>query len=211
MEHAYWGPDTDSDEVRRTIEVAKARYREVDDPSVAAAELVADGKIVGWYQGRSEVGPRSLGGRSILANPRLPEMKDIVNRYVKHREPFRPFAPSCVLEEADRWFEQGGPSPFMLKVWTVRPETREKLPAITHVDGSARLQTVTADQHPAYHRYLVALGERTGIPCTLNTSFNIRGEPIVNTPMDALKCYFTTGLDALVIDRYVLEKPAVAG
>jgi carbamoyltransferase len=211
MKHAYWGPDTETEEVRETIEVAKAQYREVDDPSQAAAELVADGKIVGWYQGRSEVGPRSLGGRSILANPRLAEMKDVVNRYVKHREPFRPFAPSCVLEEADRWFEQGGPSPFMLKVWTVRPETREKLPAITHVDGSARLQTVTAEEHPAYHRYLVELGKRTGIPCTLNTSFNIRGEPIVNTPMDALKCYFTTGLDALVIDRFVLEKPATAG
>ncbi len=211
MEHAYWGPDTETDEVRAAIEVAKAQYREVDDPSVAAAELVADGKIVGWYQGRSEVGPRSLGGRSILADPCLPEMKDVVNRYVKHREPFRPFAPSCVLEEADRWFEQGGPSPFMLKVWTVRPETRARLPAITHVDGSARLQTVTAQQHPAYHRYLTELGKRTGIACTLNTSFNLRGEPIVNTPMDALKCYFTTGLDALVIDRFVLEKPAAAG
>ena len=165
-------------------------------------------KIVGWYQGRSEVGPRALGGRSILADPRHADMKDIVNRWVKHREPFRPFAPSCVLEQADRWFERGGPSPYMLKVWQVRPEARALLPAITHVDGSARLQTVTADEHPLYHRYLLELGKRTGVPCTLNTSFNIRGEPIVNTPMDALKCYFTTGLDALVIDRFVLEKPA---
>ena len=210
MEHAYWGPDTDTDEVRAAIEVAKAAYVEVGDPAAAAAELVADGKIVGWYQGRSEVGPRALGGRSILANPRLAHMKDVVNKYVKHREAFRPFAPSCVLEQCDRWFERGGPSPYMLKVWQVKPEARDALPAITHVDGSARLQTVTAEQSPLYHRYLSELGKRTGIACTLNTSFNIRGEPIVNTPMDALKCYFTTGLDALVIDRFVLEKPAVA-
>ncbi len=206
MHHAYWGPDTDTDDVRAALDIAKAQYREVDDPAAAAAELVAADRIVGWYQGRAEVGPRALGGRSILANPCNPQMKDIVNREVKHREPFRPFAPSCVLEEADRWFEQGGASPFMLTVWQVRPETRGRLPAITHVDGSARLQTVTREEHALYHRYLVELGRRTGIPCTLNTSFNIRGEPIVNTPMDALKCYFTTGIDALVIDRFVLEK-----
>lgn len=210
MEHAYWGPDTETADVRAALDIAKATYREVDDPAAAAADLVAADRIVGWYQGRSEVGPRALGGRSILANPRRADMKDVVNRYVKHREAFRPFAPSCVLEQADRWFERGGPSPFMLKVWQVRPEARDALPAITHVDGSARLQTVTAEQNALYHRYLVALGERNGIACTLNTSFNIRGEPIVNTPMDALKCYFTTGLDALVIDRFVLEKPAVA-
>ncbi len=208
MDHAFWGPDTETGDVRAALDVAKAAYREVDDPAVVAAELVAAGQIVGWYQGRSEVGPRALGGRSILANPRRGDMKEIVNEYVKHREPFRPFAPSCVLEQADRWFERGGPSPYMLKVWQVREEARAQLPAITHVDGSARLQTVTAAQHALYHRYLLALGERTGIACTLNTSFNIRGEPIVNTPMDALKCYFTTGLDALVIDRFVLEKPA---
>ncbi len=206
MKHAYWGPGHDTDQVRAALDVGKLSYREVDDPAAEAARLVADNRIVGWYQGRAEVGPRALGNRSILANPTNPEMKDVVNRYVKHREPFRPFAPSCALEEADRWFHRGGPSPYMLRVWEVKPECKDRLPAITHVDGTARLQTVTAEQNALYHRYLLELGERIGIPCTLNTSFNIRGEPIVNSPMDALKCYFTTGLDALVIDRFVLEK-----
>ena len=133
-------------------------------------------------------------------------MKDVVNRDVKHREGFRPFAPSCTLEASPTYFDMAGPTPFMLHVWQVRPEHRGKLPAVTHVDGSARLQTVTRDENPLYHRLLEGVGARTGIPCVLNTSFNIRGEPIVNSPLDALKCYFTTGLDALVIDRYVLEK-----
>ncbi len=206
MEHAYWGPGHGTEEVRQALEVSKATYREVGDPAAAAAELVAADQIVGWYQGRAEVGPRALGNRSILANPRNPTMKDVVNKYVKHREPFRPFAPSCILEDADQWFERGSPSPYMLKVWRVKEAAKSELPAISHIDGTARLQTVTERENPLYHRYLRELGARNGIPCTLNTSFNIRGEPIVNSPMDALKCYFTTGLDALVIDRFVLMK-----
>jgi carbamoyltransferase len=206
MEHAYWGPDTKTDEVRKALDIAKAEYRETDDPSAAAASLMAQRKIVGWYQGRAEVGPRALGNRSILANPQGDDVRDVVNREVKHREPFRPFAPSCTLEEAYRFFESGRPTPFMLKVWQVQAPYRAKLPAVTHVDGSARLQTVTAAENPRYHRLLEEMGRLTGIPCALNTSFNIRGEPIVNSPMDALKCFFTTGLDALVIDRFVLEK-----
>ena len=130
----------------------------------------------------------------------------MLNREVKHREPFRPFAPACAAEDAGRFFESGRPNPFMLKVFQVRPEFRSKLPGVTHVDGSARLQTVSARENPLYHRMLVEVGRRTGMPCAINTSFNIRGEPIVNSPLDALKCYFTTGLDALVIDRFVLEK-----
>lgn len=206
MEHAYFGPDTKTDEVKKALDIAKAEYVEVADPAAECARLVADGLIVGWYQGRAEVGPRSLGNRSILANPQRPDAKDVVNREVKHREPFRPFAPSCTLEDAHRFFEAGRATPFMLKVWQVRAEAKAKLPAITHVDGSARLQTVTQRENALYHRMLTELGRRTGIPCVLNTSFNIRGEPIVNSPMDALKCFFTTGLDALVIDRFVLLK-----
>ncbi|MCG3136104.1 MAG: nebramycin 5' synthase [Planctomycetes bacterium] len=211
MEHAYWGPDTKPEDVRAALEVAKAEYRETPDAAATAAELVAKGRIVGWYQGRAEVGPRSLGNRSILADPQRADAKDVVNREVKHREPFRPFAPSCTLEDSHRWFESGRATPFMLKVWQVRAEARAKLPAITHVDGSARLQTVTPSENALYHRLLVEVGRRTGIPCVLNTSFNIRGEPIVNSPMDALKCFFTTGLDALVIGPYVLEKRRVRG
>jgi carbamoyltransferase len=135
-------------------------------------------------------------------------MKDVVNRDVKHREGFRPFAPSCTLEASPEYFDMAGPTPFMLHVWQVRPAYQGRLPAVTHVDGSARLQTVTAEENRLYHRLLTEVGARTGIPCVLNTSFNIRGEPIVNSPLDALKCYFTTGLDALVIDRFVLEKGA---
>lgn len=210
MEHAYWGPDTRDDEVLTALERCKATWTRVDDPAAAAADLVAANKIVGWYQGRAEVGPRALGHRSILANPTHPRMKDVVNLYVKHREPFRPFAPSCILEEADRWFHRGGPSPFMLKVWDVREGCEARLPAITHVDGTARLQTVDGRHNPLYHRLLVEIGRRTGIPCTMNTSFNIRGEPIVNTPLQALQCYFSTGLDALVLGNYVLDKGTVS-
>jgi carbamoyltransferase len=209
MDHAYWGSSFTTEQVREALERSHADYREVDDPAVAAAELLAANRIVGWFQGRAEVGPRALGNRSILANPAHTGMKDIVNKEVKHREAFRPFAPSCVMEDVDRWFHRGGAAPFMLKVWEVRDDARELLPAITHVDGTARLQTVERESNPLYHRMLVELGRRTGIPCSLNTSFNIRGEAIVDTPIEALQCYYTTGLDALVIDRFVLEKPRV--
>ena len=211
FKHPYWGPGTKREEVLLALGRSKARWREVDDPAAEAARMVAENLIIGWYQGRAEVGPRSLGNRSILCNPQDPAMKDIVNRDVKHREGFRPFAPSCTIEASPAYFDMAGPTPFMLHVWQVRPEHRGKLPAVTHVDGSARLQTVAKDENPLYHRLLENVGARTGIPCVLNTSFNIRGEPIVNSPLDALKCYFTTGLDALVIDRFVLEKePAAA-
>jgi carbamoyltransferase len=206
FKHPYWGPDTKTDEVLAAIRRCKTGWREVADPAAEAARLVAENRIIGWYQGRAEVGPRALGNRSILCNPCEPTMKDVVNRDVKHREGFRPFAPSCTLEASPTYFDMAGPTPFMLHVWQVRPEHRGLLPAVTHVDGSARLQTVTAAENPLYHRLLEAVGARTGVPCVLNTSFNIRGEPIVNSPLDALKCFFTTGLDALVIDRFVLEK-----
>jgi carbamoyltransferase len=204
----YWGPDTKTAEVREALRRSKAAFREVADPAAEAARLIAQDRIVGWYQGRAEVGPRALGNRSILCNPQSPTMKDVVNRDVKHREGFRPFAPSCTIEASPEYFDMAGPTPFMLHVWQVRPEHRGRLPAVTHVDGSARLQTVAKDENALYHRLLEEVGARIGIPCVLNTSFNIRGEPIVNSPLDALKCYFTTGLDALVIDRFVLEKGA---
>jgi len=212
MEHAYWGPDTRTEDVLAALRRGKTAWRRTEDPAAEAARLLAEGKVVGWYQGRAEVGPRALGNRSILADPARPDAKDVVNREVKHREPFRPFAPSCPLEDASAWFESGRPTPFMLKVWKVRDEARPRLPGITHVDGSARLQTVTSAENRLFHRLLKELGRRTGVPVALNTSFNIRGEPIVNSPTDALKCFFTTGLDALVIDTFVLEKgPARSG
>ncbi len=171
-----------------------------------AAERLAAGEILGWMQGRMEWGPRSLGNRTILANPTLAGMNDTVNRRVKFREPFRPFAPSVPLEVASEWFEGVRPSPFMLFAFPVRPAQRSRLPAVTHVDGSARVQTVTADENPRFHALLHAFGRRTGVPVLLNTSFNVRGEPIVATPAEALDALLRTGLDAVVIGELVFHR-----
>ena len=206
MTHAFYGPSYTTEEIRQVLEVAKIPYREVENPSRVAAELVAQDKIVGWYQGRMETGPRALGNRSILANPRNPEMKDIVNKYVKHRESFRPFAPSAQEEYASDYFDIDRPNPYMLIVCDVRPEKRDEVPAITHVDGTGRLQTIAKDVNPRYWELIDEFRKITGTPLVLNTSFNIRGEPIVATPQDALKCYFATGLDAVVVDRFLVIK-----
>jgi carbamoyltransferase len=206
MKHAFYGPGFDTETIRKALEIGKIPHREIDDPSRTAAELVAQDKIVGWFQGRQEVGPRALGNRSILANPRRADMKDIVNRYVKHREPYRPFAPSAMEDHTPDYFDIDRPNPYMLIVCDVRPEKRDEVPAITHVDGTGRLQTVSREENPLYWKLIDEFRKITGTPVVLNTSFNIRGEPIVTTPEDALKCYFTTGLDALVLDRFLVEK-----
>jgi carbamoyltransferase len=171
------------------------------------AELLAEGKIVGWFQGRMEVGPRSLGNRSILADPRDPTMKDTLNLRVKHRESFRPFAPSVVEEAASRYFDGIGASPHMLLVFPVRAECRPQLPAITHVDGTARVQTVSRRANPRYYDLLEAFGRRTGVPILLNTSFNVRGEPIVCSPQDAVDCFRGTEMDYLVLGDLLVRKP----
>jgi carbamoyltransferase len=171
------------------------------------AELLAEGKIVGWFQGRMEFGPRALGSRSILADPTRPEMKDLLNKYVKHREEFRPFAPSCLEEHAGEYFEDCRYSPFMLFVYPVKPEMQDRVPAITHIDGTARVQTVSKDVAPRYHRMISEFAKLRGVPMVLNTSFNVMGEPIVNTPTDALRCFFSTGMDALVMGNCVVVKP----
>ena len=206
MEHAYWGPEFTDEEIRHSLEVSKIRAEEVADPAARAADLIAEEKIVGWFQGRLEAGPRALGNRSILTNPRRAEMKDIVNRYVKHRESFRPFAPSALEERAHEYFDVDRPVPYMLVISDVRPERREEVAAITHVDGTARLQTVSKRQNGLYHRLISEVGARTGTPVVMNTSFNIRGEPIVATPEDALRCFFSTGMDDLVLGRYHVRK-----
>jgi len=172
-----------------------------------AAELLAAGKIIGWFQGRMEVGPRSLGNRSILADPRDPAMKDTLNLRVKHREPFRPFAPSVLAPAASEYFDGIGASPYMLLVAPVRPERRATVPAITHVDGTARVQTVSRETNPLYYRLIEAFARRTGVPVLLNTSFNVRGEPIVCTPEDAIRCFRGTQMDHLALGDLVLSKP----
>jgi carbamoyltransferase len=167
---------------------------------------LARGRIVGRFCGRSEFGPRALGNRSILAAPGPASVKDLLNQRVKYREPFRPFAPSVVEGHCGEYFDDATPSPFMLRVYNTRPTHVERLGAITHVDGTARVQTVNQAQNAEYLALIQAYGQRTGTHCVLNTSFNIRGEPIVNTPQDALKCFFTTDMDDLYLGPFAIEK-----
>jgi carbamoyltransferase len=206
MRHAYLGPQSPEEEIARIVETFKLRASRVSDPAVAAAQMLADGKILGWFQGRMEFGPRALGARSILADPRDPEMNAKVNNAVKFREWWRPFAPSMLAEAAPDYVESATDSPFMILTAQVRPEKRSVIPSVTHVDGSARPQTVERDVNPLYWKLIYEFGQRTGVPVVMNTSFNLRGEPIVCTPTDAIRTFFSSGLDALVIGNFVVEK-----
>ncbi|MCH7925834.1 MAG: zinc-binding dehydrogenase, partial [Planctomycetes bacterium] len=183
------------------------------DHKAAMAELfpmIADGKVVGWFQGRLEFGPRALGSRSLLADARSNKMKDVINAKVKFREAFRPFAPAVLKEHAHEYFEmpEGMDAPYMLLVPKVRPEKREVIPATTHEDGTGRVQTVTEQQNGRYYRLIKRFGELTGVPVVINTSFNVRGEPIVCTPRDAYNTFVKTGIDVLVIGDYVVTQKA---
>ena len=177
-----------------------------DDIAPEAARLLKEGHIIGWFQGKMEIGPRALGNRSILADPTQKDMKDKINAEVKHREAYRPFAPSVAVEAMRDYFESEVEAPFMLKVCDVRPDKRDTLPAITHVDGSARMQTVRQEINPLYHSLLTEFGKLSGVPVLLNTSFNVMGEPIVESPYDAIRCFYSTGLDKLVIGNCILGK-----
>jgi carbamoyltransferase len=210
MEHSFLGREYDRfdvDEAFRPWSTRMAtRRRRAENVFRETARLLADGRVVGWFQGRSEFGPRALGNRSILADPRDPGMKDRINKRVKHRQAFRPFAPAVLAEKAHEYFEGEEESPFMLLVKTVRPEVRDKVPAIVHVDGTARVQTVREQDNPFFYGLLRAFEDRTGVPVLLNTSFNIRGDPIVEAPLDAMECFLYTHLDALVIHDWVVRK-----
>jgi carbamoyltransferase len=206
MRHAYFGPASSDEEIQKILDTYKLRATRVADPAAAAAEMLANGKILGWFQGHMEFGPRALGNRSILADPRDPEMNAKVNNAVKFREWWRPFAPSMLAEVADEYIESATDSPFMVLTAQVRQEMRSVIPAVTHVDGSARPQTVEPDVNPLYWRLICEFGKRTGVPVVMNTSFNLRGEPIVCTPTDAIRTFFSSGMDALVIGTFVVEK-----
>jgi carbamoyltransferase len=214
MEHAYWGESHGPAAVQQFLDDSGIRYQRFADEEKLIAYIVErlqEGKVVGWSQGRFEWGPRALGNRSILADPRRPEMKDVVNVKIKFREPFRPFAPSVLAEQAENYFAlpdaaQHYPARFMLYVVDVRDEKQATLPAITHVDGTGRLQTVRREQSPRYYRLIETFGEATGVPVVLNTSFNLKGEPIVNTPAEAFHTYSQSGLDVLALGEYVVEK-----
>lgn len=207
MRHAYLGPDTQTEEgISDFLTRTKTKAHRPEDLEGYVADLLAQGAIVGWYQGRMEFGPRALGSRSILADPTRADMKDLLNKYVKYREEFRPFAPIVIEEAAGDYFEGCDQSPFMLFVYNVPPEVRDRLPAITHVDGTARVQTVSRETSPRLYRLLERFAERRGVPVLVNTSFNVMGEPIVNTPSDALRCFASCGMDALVMEDWVIEK-----
>jgi carbamoyltransferase len=206
MDDARLGPEFTDAQIRAALNEAQQNFETPTDLEARAAQLIGDGNIVGWFQDRAEFGPRALGARSILADPTREDMKDRVNSVVKHRESFRPFAPSCVEENAADYFEGCGRSPFMLFVHRVKPEWRDRLPAITHVDGTARVQTVSATTQPRYHRLLCEFEKLRGVPMVLNTSFNVMGEPIVSSPADAIRCFLGTGIDALVIGNHVVVK-----
>ncbi|SOZ37116.1 carbamoyltransferase [Cupriavidus neocaledonicus] len=214
MEHAYLGPAYGEDEIAAFLDWARLPYRRLDDLAGQAAELLAQNKIIGWFQGRMEFGPRALGARSILASPIDPGMQQRLNQ-IKDREDFRPVAPVVMQERAPEWFSAAKPgrgeAPFMLFIYDVRPEQAARIPAVCHVDGTARVQTVRREQNPAYYDLLAAFERRTGVPILVNTSFNTRGEPIVCTPRDAVECFWTSPLDALVIGPFLLEKPGAGG
>jgi carbamoyltransferase len=213
MKHGYWGPAFTDEEIQATLARNHLPHQycaREEDLLEVTARLIDEGKVVGWFQGRMEFGPRALGARSLLGDARNPKMKDIINSKVKFREAFRPFAPSVLKEHAHEYFEmpKGMDAPFMLLVPRVRPEKHGVLPAITHKDGTGRVQTVTEEENSRYYRLLKAFARRTGIPVVINTSFNVRGEPIVCTPRDAVNTFLNTGIDALVMGNYlVLEKP----
>jgi carbamoyltransferase len=213
MDHAYWGARLAPDDIRDAAVGSGLRFETCDEDGIInrTVDLLAGGAVIGWAQGAFEWGPRALGNRSILADPRSAAMKDIVNTKIKFREPYRPFAPSVLLERAGELFDldepaRHFPARFMLLVVPVRDAGQAAVPAVTHVDGSARVQTVAADTNPRYHRLIRAFGDLTGVPVVLNTSFNLRGEPIVNTPSESLSTFMRSGMDALVLDRTIIYK-----
>jgi carbamoyltransferase len=219
MEHGYWGPSFDDRAIAAALDAQHAAIAEHgcgrrawDDEAALdrwTAEQIASGRVVGWYQGRMEWGSRALGNRSIIADPRRADMREIINTRIKFRERFRPFAPSVLEEALDDYFVGGVPDPFMLQVYPVRPDKRAMVPAITHVDGSGRLQTVSPRSNPRYYRLIKSFEGLTGVPMLLNTSFN-ENEPIVLTPEQALDCFLRTHMDVIVMGRHVLERAVVA-
>jgi carbamoyltransferase len=213
IKHAFFGRPYSDQEVKDAINkrVVKLVSKATPSPDICkeTAKILADGKIIGWFQGRSEFGPRALGNRSIIADPRTPEMKDILNSRVKHRQPFRPFAPIVLEERAAEIFLGPGDSPYMLMAKHVHPDWVNKIPAVVHVDGTARVQTVNEATNPRLYRLLKEFEALTGVPVLVNTSFNIKGEPIVETPQDALECFLGTGIDHLVLHDIVVSKTAL--
>jgi carbamoyltransferase len=205
--HAYLGPEYTNEEIREYLTANGIAFQECPRPELLekTAHLIDQQQVVGWFQGRMEFGPRALGNRSILADARNPKNKDTVNLKIKFRESFRPFAPSVLLERVNEYFELDTPSPYMLLVAQVRPEKRV-IPSVTHIDGSARIQTIAREENPLYYDLIREFDRLTGCPVIINTSFNVRGEPIVCTPHDAYLCFMRTNMDHLVMGSFLLDK-----
>jgi len=209
MDHVFLGPEFSTDEIRKYLKKNKIKFKEFENEDrliEKAAKLVFENNIVAWFQGRMEWGPRALGNRTILANACNPDMKDIVNKKVKHREEFRPFAPSILFEEQKKYFKTGEYLPFMLFTHLVKKKMRNKIPSVTHVNGTGRLQSVTKNQNPKYYKLIKEFKKLSKVPAVLNTSFNIKGTPIVCTPKDAYRCMMGTGIDYLVMDRFLITR-----
>ncbi len=209
MTNAYLGPEFSDEEIKAYLEKNSISHKECkteEEMLEETAKLIHENKIIGWFQGRMEFGPRALGARSIIANPCNPEMKDILNNKVKHREDFRPFAPVTTEEDAKDYFEVKQPDPFMVLLVDVKKNKRESIPSVTHVDGTGRLQTTTEKDNPRYYRLIKTFKKLSKVPVLINTSFNVRGEPIVCTPNDAYKCFKGTGIDVLVMGRCIITK-----
>ncbi len=215
MDHAYWGPEASDDEIEKLLAARRAeleqqgcqveRLNDLDTLCERAAQSISEGKVVGWFQGRMEWGPRALGNRSILGDPRRADMKDILNLKIKRRESFRPFAPSILREAVPEWFETDDEVPFMMQVFQIRPEKRGEIPAVTHVDGSGRLQTVTRSTNAPYYKLIESFRAITGVPIVLNTSFN-ENEPVVCRPEEALDCFLRTKMDDLFLGSWALTR-----
>jgi carbamoyltransferase len=207
LQHAYTGPHYSNEQIAKSLGEQNLPCEELSNEDLVkrVAEIIAEGKVVGWFQGRMEWGPRALGNRSIVADPRRDDMKDILNARIKHRESFRPFAPSILQEYVGDYFDQSYPDPFMIKVYGILPEKQSEIPAVTHVDGTGRLQTVHQETNPLYWALIDAFRQLTGVPVILNTSFN-ENEPIVCTPEEAIDCFLRTKMDALAIGNFLIEK-----
>jgi carbamoyltransferase len=210
MTNAYLGPRSSPENIEAVLNTYKLRFSKLSNAADTAAELLSNGQLLGWYQGREEFGPRALGNRSILADPRDIRNRDRVNNAVKFREEWRPFAPSVLAEAGSTLFEHYHPTPFMTLTFQVKPDKRDAIAAAVHIDGSSRVQSVTREQNPQYYELIERFAERTGVPAVLNTSFNLKGETIVNTPFDAIRTFYTSGLDALILENFLIvkERPA---
>jgi len=206
MESAYLGPEYSDLHIKNELDSNKITYEYYENIEEVVANLLAKNKIIGWFQGRMEWGPRALGNRSILASPISLGMQDLVNRSIKFREEFRPFAPSVIEEDANDYFDMHSPSPFMLFLFDVKEKVKASIPAVTHIDGTARVQTVNRKTNPRYYKLLSEFKKVTGVPVLLNTSFNVKGEPIVCNVRDAVRCFYSTGLDYLAVGNYLLRK-----